>query len=274
MPAPANSFNPLPFGLRDLQVFALSGLNNEVWGAGVPMPNNQKLTFQETEAFVELRGNDAAQAEHGRGPTVVWDLTAGGLSLDAAKVVIGGTITETGVWSNGTGTGVRTFTKKGNQQRPYFRLEGQAISDSGGDVHAVIYRAKVNSTFGGTFDEANFWITGAKGIGLPRVSDSNLYDWVQNEQATPIGSGFPTVTSVTPTGGAAAGGTAVTVNGTNFTGATGVSFGATAATAVVVVSPTQITCTAPAHAAGQVDVTVTTPYGTSNTVTADHFTYV
>lgn len=274
MGAPANSFVPLPFGLRDVQVFALSGLNNEVWGVGVDLPNNQKLSFSESEKFVELRGDDALQDTHGTGPQVDWDLSAGGLSFDAHRVMAGGTITETGVWNNGTGTGVRTYLKTGTTVRPYFRMEGQAYSDSGGDLHAVIYRARVNSTIGGAFDDNNFWVSAIKGIGLPRLSDGALYNFVQNEQPTAIGTGVPTVTSVTPTGGAAAGATAVTINGSNFTGATGVTFGVTAATSVVVVSSTQITCVSPAHASGQIDVIVTTPSGVSSTNPGDHYTYV
>ena len=49
------------------------------------------------------------------------------------------------------------------------------------------------------------------------------------------------------------------ITGTNLTGATSVKFGSTATAAVAVNSPTQITATAPAKAAGSVDVTVTTP---------------
>ena len=81
---------------------------------------------------------------------------------------------------------------------------------------------------------------------------------------------MPTVGAVSPSTGPAAGGTSVTITGTHLYGATGVKFGLTAATSVVVVSDTQITCTAPAHAVGVVDVTVVTPAGTSLDVTADH----
>ena len=79
--------------------------------------------------------------------------------------------------------------------------------------------------------------------------------------------GLPTVTALNPTGQpTAAAGTPVTITGTNFvTGAT-VAFGTGyAATSVVVVGPTTITCYSPAHAAAVVDVTVTTPAGTSLT---------
>jgi uncharacterized repeat protein (TIGR03803 family) len=68
---------------------------------------------------------------------------------------------------------------------------------------------------------------------------------------------------VSPGSGPSAGGTQVTITGTNLTGATAVMFGATAAAAFTVDSATQITATAPPHAAGGVDVTVTTPGGTS-----------
>ena len=60
----------------------------------------------------------------------------------------------------------------------------------------------------------------------------------------------PTVTGVNPANGPTAGGTGVTITGTNLTAATAVSFGGTAATTFTVNSATQITATAPAHAAG------------------------
>jgi hypothetical protein len=83
----------------------------------------------------------------------------------------------------------------------------------------------------------------------------------------------PTVTSVSPNTGATVGGTSVTVTGTNFIGTTAVKFGTTAATSFTVNSATSITATSPAGT-GTVDLTVTTPGGTSATVAADHFTFV
>ena len=62
------------------------------------------------------------------------------------------------------------------------------------------------------------------------------------------------------------------ITGTGFTGATGVMFGATAGT-LTVDSATQITATSPPHAAGTIDVLVTTPAGTSPNTAADNFTY-
>jgi hypothetical protein len=84
----------------------------------------------------------------------------------------------------------------------------------------------------------------------------------------------PAVTGITPSSGTMAGGTVVTITGSNFTGASAVCFGGTPATTFSVVSDTAITATSPYHAAGTVDVTVTTPSGTSATSAADQFSYV
>jgi hypothetical protein len=84
----------------------------------------------------------------------------------------------------------------------------------------------------------------------------------------------PTVTNVNPNTGATGGGTSVTITGTGFTGASAVNFGGTSATTFTVNSDTSISASSPAHAAGTVDVTVTTVGGTSTTGAADQFTFV
>ncbi len=71
----------------------------------------------------------------------------------------------------------------------------------------------------------------------------------------------PTVTVIAPISGTTAGGTPVTITGTNFTGATAVTIGGVAASPFTVVNSTTITTTTPAHAAGAVNVVVTTANG-------------
>ncbi|MBK6722222.1 MAG: IPT/TIG domain-containing protein [Acidobacteria bacterium] len=83
----------------------------------------------------------------------------------------------------------------------------------------------------------------------------------------------PTVTLLNPTSGSALGGNAVAIGGTNFTGATSVMFGATSA-AFTFNNASSITATAPAGSAGTVNVTVTTPGGTSATAAANQYTYL
>ncbi|MFZ3005439.1 MAG: IPT/TIG domain-containing protein [Phenylobacterium sp.] len=84
----------------------------------------------------------------------------------------------------------------------------------------------------------------------------------------------PSVTSLSPANGVLAGGGSVVLTGANFTGATAVKFGATNATSFTVDSATQITATAPAGAAGSVNVGVTTPVGASASGAGNLYTYV
>jgi hypothetical protein len=78
---------------------------------------------------------------------------------------------------------------------------------------------------------------------------------------------------VSPRQGPAEGGTSITITGGRFRGTMAVRFGATPATNVVVHSSTWITATSPPKAPGVVDVTVTTPNGTSRLSSSDHFTF-
>jgi len=69
----------------------------------------------------------------------------------------------------------------------------------------------------------------------------------------------PFIASVAPAQGTIIGGTPITILGAYFTGATSVSIGGALATNMVVVSSTTITAVTPAHAAGSVSITITTP---------------
>ena len=71
------------------------------------------------------------------------------------------------------------------------------------------------------------------------------------------------VAGLSPTAGSTGGGTTVIIMGAGFTQATVVDFGAVAGTNVTVIDGAHIEVTSPAHSAGTVAVTVTTPFGTS-----------
>ena len=100
---------------------------------------------------------------------------------------------------------------------------------------------------------------------------------------------LPVVTGVSPASGGTAGGSTVRITGTGLGGATVVRFGGAAGT-ITADSATQITVTSPPSTstaaitagsdtqaagtgAGIVDVTVTTPGGTSHHSAADHYAY-
>lgn len=111
-----------------------------------------------------------------------------------------------------------------------------------------------------------FVVGGATGFG-------NGVQQTVNEAFSP--GTTPAVTAVSPTSGPLAGGTIVIITGSGFTGATAVNFGSTPASSVTVNSDSQITATSPAATTvGPVDVTVTTPDGTTATSAADQYTYI
>ncbi|MFZ0250357.1 MAG: IPT/TIG domain-containing protein [Acidimicrobiales bacterium] len=86
-------------------------------------------------------------------------------------------------------------------------------------------------------------------------------------------AGAPTVTGISPAAGPAEGGGIVTVTGDGFVAGTTVAFGGVAADGVTVTSPTTLDAGVPAGGSGSVDVTVSTPQGTSATSTADLYAY-
>ena len=83
----------------------------------------------------------------------------------------------------------------------------------------------------------------------------------------------PAPIGVDPASGPAAGGTSVTITGTGFVVGATVTFDTSAATSVVVVSDTEITCVTPAHAVGLVTVTARTDDGRSGAL-VDGFEYL
>jgi hypothetical protein len=177
---------PLPYGLRDVKITPYTDATATVLaGASIDLPNAQVFSFTESEDFETLRGDDKDVASHGKGPSVDWELGAGGLSFEAYASIAGGTVTTTGTTPNQ----VKRFRKLVTDQRPYFKAEGQSISDSGGDFHTVVYRCKATGDLSGSQEDGKFWITGAKGKGFGSLlagSTDAAYDFVQNETAVTI----------------------------------------------------------------------------------------
>jgi RHS repeat-associated protein len=83
----------------------------------------------------------------------------------------------------------------------------------------------------------------------------------------------PTVAKLSVGNGPTSGGTSLTITGTGLSGAKSVRFGTTSVKPTASTSST-VTVHAPAHAAGVLDVTVTTAHGTSAKTKADQYTYI
>jgi hypothetical protein len=178
---------PLPFGLRDVKLTRYTDATATALAASsIDLPNSRTFSFAEAEDFQELRGDDSLVATHGAGPIVNWSLEGGGVSLEAVQAMYGGTITTTGTTPNQ----VKRLRKLKNDVRPYFKVEGQMISDSGGDLHAVVWRCKATDDFSGDFADGQFFLTGASGQGLgcliPGADLGAVWDYVQNETAISI----------------------------------------------------------------------------------------
>jgi hypothetical protein len=149
------------------------------------LPASRTFSFKETEEFEQLTGDDVTVASHGAGPTVDWDLEGGGISLDAWKVLGGGTIGSSGSSPNQ----VRTFTKKTSDSRPYFNAYGRAISDNGGDFKMVAYRCKADGDLEAELANGSFQLTKASGKGYGNLSDQKLYDFIHSETAAALTDG-------------------------------------------------------------------------------------
>lgn len=174
----------LPFGLRDIKITPYTDATATVLaGASIDLPYARTLSFTEAEDFEELRGDDSLVAVHGAGPQLQWELEGGGISLEAVRAMYGGTITTSGTTPNQ----IKKLRKLRTDLRPYFKLEGQIISDSGGDVHAVLWRCKATDDLSGEFGDGQFFMTGASGSGLGcLIAGADLgvlWDYVQNETA-------------------------------------------------------------------------------------------
>jgi hypothetical protein len=275
----------LPYGLRDVKIIPYPNLQAVVFGTQlIDLPNAQEMEFNETEDYDDLRGDDHLVTSHGQGAQVEWNLTSGGISFDAYSAISGGVVVDTGITPNQR----RRIRKATSDQRPFFTAIGQAISDSGGDMHAVLFLCRATGNLEASFKDGEFTIPGASGIGYPcRVTglldgnevNSAVYDWIQHETATAITApildtpSIPTVDSLSDNAGLAAGGEITTIYGTGFTGVTAVNFTATPATDFEVLNSHTITAIVPPHAAGVTNVRVTNAAGQSATGPQNVYTY-
>lgn len=173
----------LPYGLRDVKIAPLTATGAA--GTKIDLPNSRTFSFEESEDFEELRGDDKIVATRGKGPSVEWELEAGGISLEAYVVLNGGALVVTGTTPNVK----KTYTKKGTDARPEFFVEGQALSESGGDFHAILYRCKATGGVSGELSDGSFLLTSGSGSALSSKDPAKvdvLYDLIHNETTAAI----------------------------------------------------------------------------------------
>jgi len=175
----------LPYGLRQLALTPyLDAQGTCLANTSYPLPVAMTLGFSESEQYDELRGDDILVAVHGRGPQVDWSLEAGGMNMTCWSLLSGGQVIEEGV----TPTRVTRMIKSADDLRPYVRIDGRAISDSGGNLKTRIYRAKANGRLQADLRNGAFQTSRIDGVGLPMVGDGGrwLYEFIHEETDSAI----------------------------------------------------------------------------------------
>lgn len=173
---------PLPYGLRDVKVATLDATGTK--GTLVDLPNSQTFEFEETTSTQELRGDDKVAAKRTTVDAVSWTLESGGISFEAGVVMFGGVLTATGTTPNQK----KVWHRLDTDAYPDFFVEGQSLSESGGDFHTVVYRAKAEN-FSGSHTDQEFWISHAEGTGIGSLNVTNagkVWEHVQNETTAAI----------------------------------------------------------------------------------------
>jgi hypothetical protein len=265
--------NPYPYGIRQITLTPYVDAQGTVLAnVSYPLPVAMTLGFSETEQYDELRGDDVLVAVHGRGAQVDWSLEAGGLPITPWSIITGGMVVEEGVSPNRK---VR-LRKSGDDQRPYFRIDGRSVSDSGGSVVCRLYRCKANGRIQADMRGGSFTTSNIDGIGLPLVNDAArwLYEFTELETdapltTTPEANPLPVPLSLTASNVLA---TSITLSWAAVTGATaylvqrsvdnGVTW--TAGTAPAGAATTAIQATLTANTNYQFRVAATTSAGTGS----------
>lgn len=186
----------LPYGVRDIKLTQYTDAVGTTLGStSVDLPYIQTLNFTEAEEFQELRGDDKLITTRGKGSQVNWSLESGGISTAAWSVFTGGNVTETGTTPNRS----VELRKKATTSRPFFRIDGRVISDSGGDVQVRIYRCRANGDIQANFTNGEFQTSSISGVGLPMLDDTNdlLYSIFRRETSAAL----TTTPDANPSGG-------------------------------------------------------------------------
>lgn len=162
----------IPFGMRECVIVPYTNGNATILGVPQKLPASQTFTWKDSESFENLRGDDRTYASRGGGPEVSWDLEAGGISLAAWAILSGGNASASGASPDSSIKVERTETSV----RPYFLIQGRAISDSGGDLVVTLPKCRCTGSVDGSFGDGKFFITKASGEAFGSSVELTEYD--------------------------------------------------------------------------------------------------
>lgn len=177
-----------PYGLHRVWITPYVDVDGTILAeTSYRLPISRTMAFSEAESFDTLDGDDkAAVAIQGKGATVDGSLEAGGLDMMCWSIFTGGQLIEIGLEPNLK----RVVRKRGSDQRPYWRAEGQVISNGGGDNVGRIFRCKANGKIQADMKYGTFMCPQIDFMGTPIPSDDSdyLYEIEFNQQKTTLGS--------------------------------------------------------------------------------------
>lgn len=174
-----------PYGLRDLELKPITSVATETLGTLLDIPAARVFSFTDAEEYTTLRGDDKNMTTRGKGATVTWELESGGYSADVVKAIVGGSLTDSGT----TPAQKRLLRKLATDSRPWFHMEGQIISDNGGDVHGILYRCRCTSDVKYEWKDGEWYLTNCSGEAFPSLAVATidaLYDIIFNETAIAV----------------------------------------------------------------------------------------
>lgn len=107
------------------------------------------------------------------------------VSYDALAILLGGTVTDSGVTPNQ----IARYRRLGADVLPYFKFEAKTptggVDLASGDGHILVYKAKVTEYTLPSAEQDYATFTGTA-RGVARIADDFMYDLVTNESAVAI----------------------------------------------------------------------------------------
>jgi hypothetical protein len=224
---------------------------------------------------------NASAVDFGSNPAAVTSDSA--TSITATSPPGSGSVTVSVTTASGTGSASQQFTYIAPPPPPTITGIDPGTGPAGGGTSVTISGTNLDNATAVDFGTTAATISSDSSASIVAVSPPGLGSATVTV-TTPGGTasspdpyvytippGFPTVTAANPATGPTWGGTSVTITGTSLSGATAVDFGSQPAF-FSGVTATSLTAVAPAGT-GTVEITVTTPAGTSVGTGAATFSY-
>jgi len=171
-------------GLNDMAINELTTDTSTTltYGTAVDIPGVTKLTLTPSYVEKELRGDEALLDTYQRLASIEFSFEHAIVSLDALKIITGGTLTEGGT----TGSLTQTLNISSTSLAKYFKLQGKIIySDfASGDVWLTLYKCK--GQFKIEFQTEEYASISCSGKAIGTIKDGKIFDLVFREKTSAL----------------------------------------------------------------------------------------